>query len=267
MGCYEIDHAVNDLVCIFLEEGYTEKTIVEHRRNIQRVVNLHHERGTPFYDSKIVEDYIAGLKVNYESGIISRSRKNALVKAALYVHEIATTGTVTAGARVVPDKLSPHYRIILEKAKESTEWGEALKRNVIYAAHTYFRFLTDSNIQNISDISEDVIRCYIMQKASYIGPNSVNTVRRNLKHLHRWLNKKRYIYSNFSDVLSFTMPSICKVSKPVPHDEIAQMFRVIDRDTAIGKRDYAMFIIAVVTGMRSIVSADDKMKENAEEKM
>lgn len=252
MGCYEIDHAVNDIVRIFLEEGYTGKTIAEHRRNIQRVVNLHHERGTPFYDSKIVEHYIAGLKGNYESGIISRSRKNALVKAALYVHEIATTGTVTAGARVVPDKLSPHYRIILEKAKDSTEWSEALKRNIIYAAHTYFRFLTDSNIQNISDISEDVIRCYIMQKASCMGSNSVNTIRRNLKHLHRWLNKKGYIDSNFSDVLSFTTPSTCKISKPVPHDEIAQMFRVINRDTAIGKRDYAMFIIAVVTGMRSV---------------
>ena len=91
MRRYIIDHAVDDLVRIFLEEGYTEKTIAEHRRNIQRVVNLHHERETPFYDFKIVEQYVAVLKENYESGIVSRSRKNALVKAALYVHEIATT--------------------------------------------------------------------------------------------------------------------------------------------------------------------------------
>lgn len=182
MGCYEIDHAVNDIVRIFLEEGYTEKTITEHRRNIQRVVNLHYEHETPFYDSKIVEHYIAGLEENYKLGIISRSRKNALIKAALYVHEIATTGTVAAGAKVIPNKLSSHYRMILEKVKDSKEWSEALKRNII----------------------------------------------------------------------SFTMPSTYKISKPVPHDEIAQMFSVIDRNTAIGKRDYAMFTIAVVTGMRSI---------------
>lgn len=35
MRRYIIDHAVDDLVRIFLEEGYTEKTIAEHRRNIQ----------------------------------------------------------------------------------------------------------------------------------------------------------------------------------------------------------------------------------------
>ena len=252
MRRYIIDHAVDDLVRIFLEEGYTEKTIAEHRRNIQRVVNLHHERETPFYDFKIVEQYVAVLKENYESGIVSRSRKNALVKAALYVHEIATTGTVAAGARIVPDKLSPHYRVILEQVKDSREWSEAVRRNIIYAAHTYFRFLADAGIQDISNVSEEVIRCYIMQKASVMGSNSVNTIRRNLKHLHRWLNEKGYIKYNFSDVLSFTMPSMYKISKPVPHDEIAQMFRVINRDTAIGKRDYAMFMIAVVTGMRSI---------------
>lgn len=252
MVCYEINHVVDDLVRIFLEEGYTEKTIAELRRNIQRVVNLHRECGTHFYDSKIVEHYIAGLKGNYKLGIISKSRKNALVKAALYVHEIATTGTVAAGAKVISDKLTPHYRMILEKLKSSKDWSEALKRNIVCAAHTYFQFLAGSNIQDISNISEEVVRRYIMQKTSAMGPNSVNTIRRNLKHLHHWLNENGYIGHNFSDILSFTTPSTHKISKPVPHDEIAQMLQAIDRNTAIGKRDYAMFMIAVVTGMRSV---------------
>ena len=37
----------------------------DRRRNIQRVVNLHHERETPFYDFKIVEQYVAVLKENW----------------------------------------------------------------------------------------------------------------------------------------------------------------------------------------------------------
>jgi len=252
MGGYEIDHAVDDLVRIFLEEGYTEKTIAEHRRNIQRIVNLHHVCDARFYDSQIVQQYIAGLRESYELGLISRSRKNALIKAALYVQEIATTGTVAAGAKMIPDKLSPHYRMILEKIKTAEDWSKGLKRNVMYAAHTYFRFLADSNIQDISNITEKTIRRYIMQKASVMGANSLNTVRRNLKHLHRWLNEEGHIDCDFSDVLSFTTPSTHRISKPMPHDETAQIFQVINRDAAIGKRDYAMFMIAVVTGMRSI---------------
>lgn len=252
MERYEIDHAVDDLVRIFLEEGYTSKTITEHKRNIKKVVDLHHVHEKQFYDSKIVEQYIAGLREGYELGTISRSRKNALVKAALYVQEIATTGTIAAGAKADVDKLSPHYRMILKDVQGATDWNEGLKRNIMHAAHTYFRFLADSNIQDISIITEKTIRCYIMKKASVMESNSLNTVRRNLKHLHHWLNKKGYIDYDLSDVLSFTTPSTHKTSKPVPHDEIAQMFRAIDRNTAIGKRDYAMFMIAVVTGMRSV---------------
>lgn len=252
MGCYEINRATDDLVHIFCEKGYTDKTITEHRRNIQRVVNLHHVCEAKFYDPQIVERYIAGLRGSYELGTISRSRKNALVKAALYVHEIATTGTVAAGAKVVADKLSPYYRVILDEVQDAEEWSEGLKRNIIYAAHTYFQFLEDSNIQNISKITEKTIRCYIMQKASVMGPNSLNTIRRNLRHLHRWLNKQGYTSYDFSDVLSFTIPSIHKINRPIPHDEVARTFQVINRNTAIGKRDYAMFMIAVVTGMRSV---------------
>lgn len=72
MGCYEINHAVDDLTRIFSEKGYTDKTITEHRRNIQRVVNLHHAHKTQFYDSQIVEQYIVDLRGSYESGTISR---------------------------------------------------------------------------------------------------------------------------------------------------------------------------------------------------
>lgn len=252
MGSYEIDRAVDDLVCTFCKKGYTDKTIAEHRRNIQRVVNLHHTHEKQFFNPQIVEQYIAGLKGSYESGIISRTRKNALVKAALYVQEIATKGTIAAGAKVIPDRLPPYYRTILDEIQKSETWSEGLKRNVAYAAHTYFRFLADSDIQDVSNITENTIRCYIMLKASIMNSNSLNTVRRNLKHLHHWLNEGGYINCNFSDVLSFTTPSTHKVRKPMPHGEIARVFQSINRDTAIGKRDYAMFMIAAVTGMRSI---------------
>ena len=249
---YEIDNAVDDLISIFVKSGYTEKTITEHKRNIQKVVDLHHEHEKRLYNSEIVDNYILKLKSDYDAGLISRSRKNALVKAALYVQEISSTGTIMAGAKQYDDKLSTHYRKILEEIKCSDDWSRGLNQNIVTVAHTYFLFLAGSEVSDISRITEETIRCYFLQKASVISPNSINTMRSNLKHLHYWLYKKGYIQSDFSDVLSFTTPCSHHIKKPIPHDEIALIFHAIDRDTAIGKRDYAMFMIAVVTGMRSI---------------
>lgn len=146
MRYYEIKNAVNDLIAIFSETGYTEKTIIELKRNIQKVVALHQAHGKQIYDSEIVDNYIEELRKDYNAGIISRSRKNALVKAALYVREIATTGTIAAGSREHQEKLPAYYCKILDEVKKSCDWSASLNQNIIYAAHTYFLFLVDSGI-------------------------------------------------------------------------------------------------------------------------
>ncbi len=252
MNYYPIKNAVCDLASIFTEAGYTEKTIKELKRNIQKVVELHLEKGEQFYSPDIVDPYVSQLKTQYESGTISRSRKNALIKAASYVQEIATTGMIHAGVKDCNDKLTPYYRSILELVKSSSDWSEALRRNIGYTAHTYFRFLADNGIQNINKITEEIVRYYIIQKASVIAPNSINTIRRNLKHLHIWLYENNYVQSDFSELLSFTTPHSHRINKPVPHEEIALMLQAVNRESRIGKRDYAMLMMAIATGMRSV---------------
>ena len=83
---YQIDNIVGELIPIFIESGYTKSTVVELRRNIQKVVDLHHRHGEEFYNPVIVAAYISNLKEKYDSGLMSRTRKNALIKAALYAH-------------------------------------------------------------------------------------------------------------------------------------------------------------------------------------
>lgn len=249
---YKIDNAVADFVSIFEKAGYSKTTIANGKRNIQKVVEAHHEQGEEYYNSEITDCYISKINNLYESGTISKSYKNALIKSALYVREMAITGRITPGSKEIPEKLSLYYRDILERIKESEDWGEGSKRNIVYAAHTYFLFLMDSDIQVLCNLNEDTVRDYIISKAPDFTPYSMDTIRRSLKHLHKWLYDNRYISSSFSEILSFTTPLTHHIRTPVPHDEVALMLRAIDRDKSIGKRDYAMLILATVTGMRSV---------------
>lgn len=261
MKHYEIDTTVDDLVSVFTEAGYTEKSITELRRNIEKVVTLHRDNRKRVFDPNLIESYISQTREKYALGSISRSRRNALIKAALYVQEIASTGTVLVGARTQIETLPPQYRKLIEDLRKSDKWSAALNRNIVYAAHTYLLFLVDSGILDIGNITEEVIREYIVQKAAAISPNSLNTIRRNLKHFHQWLYENTYLRSDFSDVLSFTTPSIHRIHKPVPQDEVALMLQSINRESPIGKRNYAMFMIAVVTGMRGVDIANLKLSD------
>lgn len=252
MGKYKIENAVGDLIPIFIENGYTGKTVTELKRNIQRIIDLHRDYGEEYYNSQIASAYISNIREKYASGIMSRSRKNALVKAASYVCAMATSGKIAPGFRKIESKLPLYYSNILDQLNCAANWSESLKRNIIYAAHTYFLYLTAQGVQIVSELSADIIRRYVMCCADRMASNSLNTIRRNLKHLHLWLYENRFIRSDFSDILSFTTPEIHHIKKPIPHNEIALTLEAIDQTAAIGKRDYAMFLLAVVTGLRSV---------------
>lgn len=249
---YKIERAIDDLIPIFVENGYTEKTVTELRRNIQKVVVLHRNCCEEHYNSQITATYISNLREKHASGQMSRTRKNALIKAASYVCAIATSRQISPGIKETGNKFPLYYNNILNQLYCAENWSESLKRNIMYATHTYFLYLIGHEVQRLSELSADVIRRYVMYCANRMASNSLNTIRRNLKHLHRWLYENRLISSDFSDILSFTTPEIHRIKKPIPSNEIALTLEAIDRATAIGKRDYAMFLLAIVTGLRSV---------------
>ncbi len=249
---YIIKNIESDLVVLFKKYGYSENTIRYYRDNVKLVVAFHEKRNQKFYDSALVEEYIASVYEMYEAGKFGKSRRNGLIKAAMYVRDYIENGSINQIKKNIPDKLTPYFRCVLEKLKQSTDWSESLKRNVVYAAHTYFVYLATVDINDVAKIKEDTIRSYLLQKSEIMKSGSLDTIRRNLKHLHTWLYKKGFISSGFADVLSFAVPSEHHIKRPIPNDEIAVMFAAIDRDTAIGKRDYAILMIAVVTGLRSV---------------
>lgn len=146
MNNYKIENVTEDLVNIFTESGYAEKTIIFLKRNIKKIVLLHQNQGEHIYNSEIINNYIEEINNAYTIGSIGKSRKNSLVKSALYVREIATTGTIRVGHRECPERLTSYYCNVLEKIKSSSDWSESLKRNIASVAHTYFVFLIDSNI-------------------------------------------------------------------------------------------------------------------------
>jgi len=56
----------------------------------------------------------------------------------------------------------------------------------------------------------------------------------------------------YENLLSFSVPTSRKIKRPTPHSEIASILSIINRDTVEGKRDYAMILLATVTGLRAV---------------
>jgi len=72
----------------------------------------------------------------------------------------------------------------------------------------------------------------------------------SLKKAYRYLFDEGYAADSFDGILSFSVPITKKFKPALPEDEVNSMLQSIDRTTAAGKRNYAVLLLAYVTGLR-----------------
>ena len=78
----------------------------------------------------------------------------------------------------------------------------------------------------------------------------------SLLHYVREFLKYLYEYDHITVNLSVAVPKISapfkRVLKGFGDDEIRRLLSAVDRSTTMGKRDYAMMMLAAQTGLRSV---------------
>ena len=112
-------------------------------------------------------------------------------------------------------------------------------------------YLQQRKIESAENITMDTCNSYLKTLSGY----SFKTIEQNVCGIRHFL---RFLYSAGIPCRRFMLKiSICllfpKVPKYLPHgnsDELKAMLAVIDRNSPIGKRDYAMILLACVLGLR-----------------
>ena len=247
-----IEECTQVLMLEFEQNGYSENTRREKAITFGNIDRWFRKNGSAYYDSNLAHKYESSVIEKYEAGIFDKGRRNSLLNGMRYVSEYAENRTITLSKRRVPVLLSDYYQNILDLVLSNDQWTEAKRRNVGYAAHTYFRWLQNNDVHALSEVNDDLLRKYIIRCADCMTPGSLDTIRRNLKHVHIFLHELGVIENSFTDTLSFTTPAMHRIQKPIPSDDIADVLADIDRSTSTGKRDFAMILLATVTGLRAV---------------
>lgn len=210
------------------------------------------EHGSSCYDKDLAqtfEEYVYG---RFQRSEIQKPQKNTLINAMRYISEYAETRTITLANRKTPSLLCKYYFDVREAVNHNEEWTAPQRKNISHATHTYLRWLQDREIKSLMNVNEEVLRKYIMECADRLTPGSLDAIRRSLRHLHRFLYEKGYTKDDLSPVLAFSTPPMRRIQRPMPIDEIAAVLSIIDRNTPTGKRDFAMILLATVTGLRCV---------------
>lgn len=252
------EEITSGLKILLLDNNYSPATIKFYEREWNKIHSFlngtygdsmfNMERGLAYLENKY------SLQTKYNDGTLSQQRVQLLrVVHMLEDYRLHQVLTRRYYAVKNPIQLNDDYSDLHGKYTESMSESEMSKSTIEHytvISKEFLDYLSQKSILSISDISLEICNGYIKTLVGY----SFKTVEQKicgLRHLLRFLYDFGCISADIASEIH--MPAISKKAK-IPSawsaDDLKKMLSAIDRNSPIGKRDYAMILLACILGLR-----------------
>jgi len=243
---------------LLLENHYNPATIRFYEREWKKIQTfLITEYGDTGYEMERGLKYLEkqyNLINRYNDGTLSQQRVQLLrVVHMLEDYSLHKVLTRRYYASKNPLVLNEGYSSLFSEYAEfldSSELSASTINHYKSIVTVFMDYLTQRKVLSVGKITMDTCNSYLKTLAGY----SFKTVEQNVcgvRHFLRFLHSSGKIMVDYAEKIH--MPPVSKSAK-IPSawqaDELRAMLSAIDRSSPIGKRDYAMIILACVLGLR-----------------
>lgn len=238
-----------------MEIGLTAATVRHYRtEGLSVILKRHYEEPTEHFSEGLLSQIITEKRSQYEQGQTPRTSYQNLRKAAHWLREMHLTGRITLGN--IPnwgqqETIEP-FKILLDVFCEEAERTMA-ESSFMVARSAVRRFLLEMEAHGFNALTDfsptNVNRCITSFATHYTGGlgSSIYSVRLFLHFLHE--------HGLTAIDLSLSLPELVTTRKMFhegfAEEELKRLLKHPDRTTAIGKRDYAMMVLAMQSGLRA----------------
>lgn len=240
------------------ENNYTPATIRFYEREWSKIQSfLTEEYGNTAYDMERGLKYLEnqyGFITKYNDGTLSQQRVQLLrVVHMLEDYRLHQVLTRRYYASKNPITLNAYYSDVsadYSKCLDSMDLSMSTIGHYKGISLVFMDYLQQRKIESTMNITMDTCNSYLKTLAGY----SFKTIEQNvcgIRHFLRFLYSTGMLSADYA--VKIHMPAVSKSAK-IPSawklDELKAMLSAIDRNSPIGKRDYAMILLACILGLR-----------------
>lgn len=240
------------------ENNYTPATIHFYEREWSKIQSfLTEECGNTDYDMERGLKYLEnqyGFITKYNDGTLSQQRVQLLrVVHMLEDYRLHQVLTRRYYASKNPIMLNAYYSDVsadYSKCLDSTDLSMSTIEHYKGISLVFMDYLQQRKIESTMNITMDTCNSYLKTLVGY----SFKTIEQNvcgIRHFLRFLYSTGMLSADYA--VKIHMPAVSKSAK-IPSawklDELKAMLSAIDRNSPIGKRDYAMILLACILGLR-----------------
>lgn len=237
-------------------QGYVKATkyqyiagINNHRRHFERC-------GQTVYSSEIAWEYVLIRRQEYENEQIAYDTFLYTWKVFTMLEEVCHTGKVTRRRSLAwgHTSLSAPYETLLqqyERVKLERGYSTRTLDGERSAIRHFLHYLEGVGVDSISEIKRSDISAYI-PISSKRNPAGISGILTRLRAFFRFLTEEGLIDENLIYCLQVVTAIRKKVRFGFSSIEADSILGAVDRSSPVGKRDYAIVLLARYTGLRAV---------------
>jgi len=202
-------------------------------------------------DSDFTRQYVKNQEIRYQNGEIGREMFFLRKTSTEYLTQIYNTGTIVNKRRKLLPALPDYFERVLADILANEERNPKTNKQQYDQISSFFRWLWGHGHDDLSRVDEHIVHKYMTEYSSRVSGGFLDIKRRALRELFMFISEDGTLSEQMSRLFLFSIPVAKKIRPLMKQDEIAAVLNFIDRNTIRGKRDYAIILLAAVTGLRA----------------
>ena len=209
------------------------------------------EKNEVFYSETLICELERRYRENLKAGAIHRKNYNLRIRGIRILREVHDTGTFSWKGPVgdKPAVLPESFERIIACVGD-TGCSRHKNRAIQSIIRRFLLSLTGFGISNISQVKAEHVQAFLSD-ISRSCAKSMDDVISSLRKLDRFLTVSGMARLPYAGLLMAPRSRERKIYPCMPQNDLNLVIRSVDRSTVVGKRDYAMLLLAASSGMRA----------------
>lgn len=230
--------------------GLAHATVGYYRSRCRAVARFLEERGDERLTARAMEEFVAFQRERASRGQITAGTCSTLEKTVRMMLEFQQFGMIDWRRRRPATDASASGEAVMAgfAASARGDLAAGSVRLLLGEVHQFFRFLDDAG-RSLGEVTVDDVRGFLVEARPRHTSGMGNTVWA-LKRFFRFANQQGLVGLRVEELLAKVGPRRTRVLPCFTPEETDCILAAIETGSPRGKRDYAMVVLALSTGLR-----------------
>ena len=258
-----LDDIIAKTLDAFEGAGLKNTTLWTYSHNYSTLRAFFKQHECRIYDLTLIEAFLAEYEKRYRSGEIARHYYTHLKRSIKILVEYEAGGTLLSvferkGTRFT---LNEEFESILGEYISENTFHPNTQDDIVWAVRRFMYFLEQSGHYSFRCISDQHVRKFLLAMSERLASGSLKNMMCYLREFSKFVAQKGYSNFDMTALFSVKIRRESKIYPVISDKELELILKQVDTKTDMGKRDMAMLMLAITTGLRAIDIVNMKLQD------